>query len=355
MFNKSNAAVTWLCTCALATLFALAATSATAAETELRRYTYERVLMGSPVKITLYSAAEPTANHAAEAAYTRIAELDAILSDYKADSELSQLSATSGGGKPVKLSGDLWTVLEQAQQLAEKTDGAFDVTVGPYVRLWRRARRNKEFPSAERLAEARTAVGYKKLKLDPAQRTARLFVPGMRLDLGGIATGYAVDEAMKRLKQHGIDRALIDASGDILVSEPPPGEPGWKIGIAPLEAAGPPSRYLSLRNLSVTTSGDAFQHVVFDGKRYSHIVDPTTGLGLTDQSTVTVIAPDCITADSLATAVSVLGPDMGLRMIESMPRAALFFVRNRDGKIETFASVGVERYLAPSSSETTRH
>ncbi|MGH7135182.1 MAG: FAD:protein FMN transferase [Pirellulales bacterium] len=341
-------------TCALATLFALAASSATAAETELRRFTYERILMGSPVKITLYSAAEPTANHAAQAAYTRIAELDQVLSDYKADSELSQLSATAGSGKRVHVSDDLWTVLERAQQLAEKTDGAFDVTVGPYVRLWRRARRNKEFPPAVRLTEARAAVGYKKLKLDPVQRTAQLLVPEMRLDLGGIATGYAVDEAMKQLKAHGVERALIDASGDILVSEPPPGEPGWKIGIAPLDPAGPPSRYLSLRNMSVTTSGDAFQHVVFDGQRYSHIVDPTTGLGLTDPSTVTVIAADCITADSLATAVSVLGPDKGLKLIDSTPRAALFFVRNRDDKIETFASSRLERYLVPASSGTHR-
>lgn len=339
---------------ALAALFALVASSAPGAETELGRYTYERVLMGSPVKITLYSASGPTANRAAEAAYQRIAELDQILSDYKADSELSQLSATAGSGRRVHVSGDLWTVLERAQQLAEKTNGAFDVTVGPYVRLWRRARRNKEFPSADRLAEARAAVGYKKLKLDPAQRTAQLLAPGMRLDLGGIATGYAVDEAMKRLKEHGIDRALVDASGDILVSEPPPGESGWKIGIAPLDAAGPPSRYLSLRNMAVTTSGDAFQHVIFDGKRYSHIVDPATGLGLTDQSTVTVIAADCITADSLATAASVLGPDNGRKLIESTTRAALFFIRNHDGKIETFASAGLERLLAPSSSETER-
>lgn len=310
--------------------------------------------MGSPVKITLYSATEPTANRAVDDAYRRIAELDQILSDYKPDSELSQLSATAGAGRSVPVSDDLWAVLERAQQLAEKTDGAFDVTVGPYVRLWRRARRNKEFPSAERLAEARAAVGYKKLRLDPEKHTARLLVPSMRLDLGGIATGYAVDEAMKRLKEHGIDRALIDASGDILVSEPPPGASGWKVGIAPLDAAGPPSRYVSLRNMSVTTSGDAFQHVVLDGRRYSHIVGPATGLGLTDQSTVIVIAADCITADSLATAASVLGPESGIKFIEATPHAAIYFVRNRHGKIETFASAGVQRHLVPASVGTNR-
>jgi len=181
-------------------------------------------------------------------------------------------------------------------------------------------------------------VGYQKLKLDPSRRTARLLVPGMRLDLGGIAADYAVDQAMAVLRRHGIHRALIDASGDILAASPPPGQEGWKIGIAPLDAAGPPSRYLGLHDQAVTTSGDAFQHVVFDAQRYSHIVDPATGLGLTDQSSVTVIAADCISADSLATAVCVLGPEKGLRLIEQTEHAAALIVRNRSGKVETVES-----------------
>lgn len=314
------------------------------ATAEAQRYSYQRVLMGAPVKLILYSETEATANLAAEAAYERIAALDRVLSDYKTDSELSKLSATAGAGRKVPLSDDLWAVLERSQKLAKATAGAFDVTVGPYVRLWRRARRNKEFPSAERLTEARAAVGYKKLRLDPSGHTAELLSPGMRLDLGGIATGYAVDEAMRVLKRHGIGRALIDASGDILVSDPPPGEPGWKIGIAPLESTGPPSRYVSLRNMAITTSGDAFQHVVLNGKRYSHIVDPATGLGLTDSATVVVIAGDCITADSQATAVSVLGPEKGLRLIASTDRAAAYIVRNREGAVETFASPRLEAF-----------
>ncbi|HVX16089.1 MAG TPA: FAD:protein FMN transferase [Pirellulales bacterium] len=329
----------------VALLVAVTTPSFATAQTNLQRYAYERVLMGAPVKLVLYAAVAPSANLAADAAYERIAELDRVLSDYKPDSELSRLSDKAGSGQAVAVGPDLWAVLARAQKLAEQTDGAFDVTVGPYTRLWRRARRNKEFPPAERLAEARLAVGYKKLKLDPAGHTAQLLAPSMRLDLGGIATGYAVDEAMKVLKAHGIERALIDASGDILVSEPPPGEAGWKIGIAPLDPAGPPSRYLSLRNTSVTTSGDAFQHVVLDGKRYSHIVDPATGLGLTDQSSVTVVAADCITADSVATAASVLGPTEGLKLVESTSAAAAFFVRQSEGRVETFASDRLEEHL----------
>lgn len=328
----------------LAQLVIVAATQAPA-DDELHRYRFKRTLMGAAVNLTLYAPQERSANLAAEAAYDRIAQLDRILSDYKPDSELSKLNDTAGTGRAVPVGNDLWAVLERSQRLAEQTGGAFDVTVGPYVRLWRRARRNKQFPAADRLAEARAAAGYKKLKLDPARRTAELLVAGMRLDLGGIAAGYAADEARRVLARHGIARALIDISGDMLASEPPPGEDAWKIGIAPLEAAGPPSRYIRLRNQAVTTSGDAFQHVVFEGKRYSHIVDPATGLGLSDQSSVTVIAADCITADSLATAVSVLGPEKGLRLIESTDQAAALIVRNRGGKSETFESKRLEAYL----------
>lgn len=333
-----------------AAIFAIGLAQA-AQSAELRRFDFERTLMGAPVKMILYAPEAPSANQAAEAAYARIAELDRILSDYKPDSELSQLSATAGSGRRVPLSQDLWTVLERSQRLAEQSGGAFDVTVGPYVRLWRRARRNKEFPARQRLDEARLAVGYQKLKLDPARHTAELLVAGMRLDLGGIAAGYAVDEAMSVLRNQSIDRALIDASGDILVSGPPPGEEGWKIGIAPLDAAGPPSRYLRLRNAAVTTSGDAFQHVVLGGRRYSHIVDPATGLGLTDQSGVTVVAADCITADSMATAVSVLGPDKGLKLIEATPGAAAFIVRNQEGKLETYESKRLASNSSPAHAE----
>ena len=169
----------------------------------------------------------------------------------------------------------------------------------------------------------------------------------MRLDLGGIAAGYAADEALTALNQKGVTRAMIDASGDIVVGDPPPGTEGWRIGIAPLtDPKGPPSRFLLLKNASVTTSGDAFQHVEFGGKRYSHIVDPRTGLGLTDQSSVTVVARDGTTADSLATAVSVLGPTRGLELIERTAGAAALIVRNVDGKLETRESRNLNEFEA---------
>ncbi len=278
-----------------------------------------------------------------------MARLNKALSDYDPESEVSRLSRTAPSPEAVPVSDDLWSVLARSQQLAAATDGAFDVTVGPYVRLWRRARRSKEMPSEARLAEARAATGYRKLQLDASRHTAKLLVAGMRLDLGGIGMGYAVDEAMRELRAHGIRRALIDASGDILASEPPPGKSGWKIGVVPISAEGTPSREILLTNAAVATSGDAFQHVVISGKRYSHIVDPRTGLGLTDRTGVTVIARDCTTADGLGTAVNVLGPKAGLALVEETPGAAAFIVRTADeGASETYESSQFAKFLENS-------
>ncbi|HVU86037.1 MAG TPA: FAD:protein FMN transferase [Pirellulales bacterium] len=300
----------------------------------LGRYEFAQVEMGMQFKLLLYAADQTAANRAAAAAFDRIHQLNGVMSDYDPASELSRLSDTAGQGRAVKVSDDLWFVLVAAQQLAERSDGAFDVTVGPYVKLWRRARREKEMPPAARMKDARQAVGYRYVKLTAEDRAVELLRPGMRLDLGGIAVGYAIDEAMIVLRQHGITRALVDGSGDILVSDPPPGERGWRIGVAPLEAKnGPPSRFLSLANCAVTTSGDAWQYVELEGKRYSHILDPRTGLGLTDRSLVIVVARDGITADSLTKAVAVLGPGQGLELVTEYPGAAALVLRPADGKI----------------------
>ena len=164
--------------------------------------------------------------------------------------------------------------------------------------------------------------------------------------------GYAVDEALAVLKKQGIASAMIDGSGDIGVSDAPPGAKGWRIGIATRDSPkGPPSHFVSLVNAAVTTSGDAFQYVEIAGQHYSHIVDPQTGLGLTQRSSVTIVAADCITADSLATAVSVLGPKAGLELVETTSGvAALIMLAARDGQTELHTSQRLKDYLAPPKS-----
>lgn len=308
------------------------------------RFEFTQIQMGMPFSVVLYAPDADSANAAARAAYARIKQLNGIMSDYDPESELMQLCQTAGTGKAVPVSRDLLVVLSHSLALSNKSDGAFDVTVGPLVRLWRKARRTKKFPADDELAAARAVVGYRFVRIDEKAGTVELLKKGMQLDLGGVAVGYAIDDVLSLLKARGITRALIDGSGDIGVGDPPPGKEGWRIGIAPLEADKAPSRYVLLRNAAVTTSGDAFQFVEFDGKRYSHIVDPKTGLGLTDHSSVTLIARTCTIADSYTKAVSVLGPDQGLKLIDETPGAAAIIVRAPDGKAETFESKRLKEF-----------
>jgi thiamine biosynthesis lipoprotein len=314
----------------------------------LSRFEYEEPHMGLPFRIVLYAPAQAEADAAAAAAFRRVKQLNDIMTDYDADSELSRLSRSSGQGREVPVSEDLWRVLERAQALSEKSRGAFDITVGPCVLLWRKARREKKMPDPVRLAEARQAVGYQHIRLRSGRRVAELMVPNMRLDLGGIAKGYAVDEALKVLGQHGITRALVAGAGDLAVTDPPPGKPGWRVELAPLDVTNAPAaRFVILSHAGLATSGDAFQRLEIDGKRYSHIVDPHTGIGLTDHSLVTAIGPDCMTADSLTKVVSVLGPGLGLKFIANTPRVEARVVRQPGAGVEVYQTRGFEKHLEP--------
>jgi len=301
--------------------------------------------MGLPFRIVLYAADEPHAGAAAAAAFHRIRQLNDIFSDYDDESELSRLSRTSGQGRPVPVSEDLRKVLRHAQEMSERSEGAFDVTVGPLVNLWRRARRQKQLPDPTLLAEALKSVGYRHVRLNPGNHAVELLAPKMRLDLGAIAKGYAIDEALKVLRKQGVTRVLVSGGGDLAVADPPPGSKGWRIEIAPLDIPNPPpARFVLIANRALATSGDVFQHVEINGVRYSHIVDPRTGIGLTDHSLVTVIARDCTTADALATAVSVLGPKAGLKLIETTKGAATHITRKPNSQIETAESSRFVRY-----------
>ena len=321
---------------AVALCFSLAlAVAAVAGDGALQKFVYEKAEMGLPFRISMYAPDEATAKAAADAAYDRIAVLNSIFSDYDSDSELSRLSQTSGQGKAVPVSTPLWEVLVNAQEFSKMSDGAFDITVGPLVNLWRRARHKQELPSPELIAEMKARVGYQNLRLDPEHHTAELLIPDMRLDLGAIAKNYAVEDAIRVLKEHGITRALVGGSGDMTASDAPPGEPGWRIEIAPLDAPGaPPPQIIYLKNYGIATSGDIFQRVEIGGKRYSHIVDPRTGYGLTDHSLVTVVAPSCMMANGLTTSINVLGPERGMKLVEATPGAAAHAVRMPGDKIE---------------------
>jgi thiamine biosynthesis lipoprotein len=301
----------------------------------LRRFEFSQVEMAVTVEIALYSADADAATAAAKDAFSRIHALNGILSDYDPESELRRLCDTAGTGRAVHVSDELWKVLDHAQHVSQQSDGAFDVTVGPVVRLWRRARRQKELPSPQALRQAEDLVGYRFLRLDAERQAVELLKKGMAIDLGGIAKGYAMDEALAVLQRHGITRALVEAGGDMRLGDPPPDRSGWRVGIPPLDdpQAGPVS-YLEVSRVAVSTSGDMMQYVEVGGKRYSHIVDPRTGMALTDHCRVMVVAPTGIAADAITKAVGVLGPEKGLKLIDATPGMAAMVTRAPDGRIE---------------------
>lgn len=317
------------------------------AEERLDRFEFLQIRMGIPVTIVVYAPDRSTANEATNAAYSRIKEIDRSMSDYDPDSELMQLCASSRPSQAVPVGEDLWTVLLQSQTLWKESEGAFDVSVGPVVKLWRTARRKKVLPQQEAIDAARDRIGFQHVILDPERRTVSFAKSGMQLDLGAIAKGYAADAAIKTLHQRGITRALVEAGGDITVADPPPGQPGWRIELERLtpDRQGKPV-VLVLANAAVATSGDTYQFVEIDGIRYSHLIDPKTGLGLTTPGSVTVIARDGTLADGLASAVSVLGPDRGLELAKRFQAETYVMQLTADGTIQATSSPGFMQYQA---------
>ena len=307
----------------------------------LQRFEFESVQMAIPFRIVMYARDGATATNAALAAWERVAGLNRVFSDYDPGSELSRLGASAPHARPVAVSADMHRLLARARDVSEASDGAFDVTVGRLTQLWRRSRRQRELPDAGKLAEALGATGWRSVEMQATPRLGvRLLKPGMRLDAGGIAKGYALDEATRVLQAAGIRSSMVAGAGDIVVTGPPPGQDGWRIEVAASDVPGaPPARRVWLRNASLCTSGDVFQHVEIGGVRYSHIVDPRTGLGLTDHGLVTVIGRDGMTTDALSTAISVAGAGRAVGLARRFGSEVLF-LHKVHGMVESVTSRG---------------
>jgi thiamine biosynthesis lipoprotein len=306
----------------------------------LARYEFDEPHMGTKVRVIFYASSAEQAESGRKAAFAVMKQIDDLMSDYKPDSELSRLSAAAGKG-PRPVSQPLFDVLQRSLRTAELSDGAFDITIGPLIRLWRRSRKELKLPTPDELRDAKALVDYRKLRLDPAQRTAELLQAGMILDLGGIAKGYACDKGIEALRALGITRALVDTGGGMALGDPPPDKPSWRIGML-----GDSSKILLLSNCGVSTSGDVEQYVEIDGVRYSHIIDPVTGLGLTNRAMATVIAKDGLTSDALDTPICILGAERGLKMaIENGVEAWTQWVDGRKRRRDQ--TPGFARYIAP--------
>lgn len=324
----------------------------------------ERILMGTFARVEAVAGGRQTARSAIEAAFEKLEWIDDLMSDYKDDSELSRVNRLAYG-RAVPVSSELFEVLAASVEYSRRTDGAFDVTVGPLVDLWRRAAEANEAPGTEQIAGAEAKVGYKKLLLDANLMSVRFAVDGMRLDLGGIAKGYAIDRAVEAMKTAGASGGMVDVGGDIRCFGRPADRAKWLVGLQDPESAdsgqwtaysgeeqtGGPAEMLSpgevlmvlrLEDAAVATSGDYRRFEMIGGKRYSHIIDTKKGEGADKLSSVTIIAETATDADALATAVSVMGAEKGMALIEKKEGVEAILI-SAEGKVEN--SSGAVGYI----------
>lgn len=324
--------------------FALAACASSG---EQGLYQYEAPAMGTLFRCSLYANDAESADAAWRAALDRIVTIEEVASDYDSESELRSFCARPAG-EWVPVSEDLQRLFSRSRELSELTEGAFDPTVGAYVRLWRRARRSGELPAEERIELTSKSVGIGLLQMRGAE--ARTLVEGVRVDFGAIAKGDALDQAMLALQGHGIERALLDGGGDLVIGAAPPGAAGWKVALRPLGDEGPVWA-LELCEVAIATSGDATQFVL-DGVSRSHIIDPRTGWALTRAPAAAVIAADGATADALASALCVMGEE-GIELIKEMPQTEGSLWLEGNNGFEACATQGLRQMMGTSTSDAS--
>jgi len=281
-----------------------------------------RIMMGTLVEICVADRNMSSAAKSAaiDSAFERIAKIEELMSSYKDTSDVSRINS-SAYKRPVTVSAETMEVIKKSKQINELTNGAFDITVAPLVKLWGFGPK-MEFlkpPSDEEIAAALNLVGMDNIKVDYAKRTVRFSREGILIDLSGIAKGYAVDCAAGVLKKHGVKNAMVNAGGDIFcMGTDFRGKP-WKIGIRHPRIKNRIIGAVSLSDRAIATSGD-YERFFLQGKnRISHIIDPATGRPVSDvPDSATIIAQDCATADGLATAAFVLGPQKGIEALNKI-------------------------------------
>ncbi len=312
-----------------------------------------RMVMGTFAEVTADAADHATAQRAVAAAFARLEDVNRLMSDYSADSEVGRLNALAVGENLV-VSAETFHCLERSAEVARLSGGAFDYTCRPLVRLWKQAGRDDKLPSEDALRETLARVGWQKVKLDPATRTVTPTVPGLQIDLGGSAKGYALDLAAEALRAAGATHGLVNVGGDVRALGPQADGRPWRIGVRdPFKTSRNQPDIelfctLELSGGAVATSGEQERYYIIEGRRYSHIVDPRSGRPAEQSSSVTVIAPDGLTADAWATALSVLSVAEGRDLIDRKEVTGLevLWISGDAEHVDVQQTPGFERYLA---------
>lgn len=293
------------------------------AEAPLQRLESSAVIMGSEFRIACYAPSKKIAAGAITAAFAEVRRVDAFLSHYKPESELSRINREASR-REIEVSREMADLLGRCLRYSAATDGAFDITVGALVRAWGFHRADGSLPGRWTLWRARRNTGYPFLRLDPVARTVRFLRSGLSLDPGGIGKGYAVDQAVKTLRGFGIERALVSSgtSSIFALGAPPQEQDGWRLTIREPERPGAKATTVSLADRSLSTSGSYETFFEVDGQRYSHILDPRTGRPASGVWAASVLAPLTIDSEAWATAVVVNGADWARR--RALPDSRVF-------------------------------
>lgn len=312
-------------------------------QAQTRKFSYSEMKMGSAFNLIIVSADSNKANHLARKSYELVDSLNHIFSNYDSSSELSKINA-SAGLLPYKMSRAMLDLVQKSQYAYIQSKGAYDISIGPLSSLWRKARKAKLFPEASTVIATKKLVGFAQVKIN--KRLGTIFLPNanMQLDFGGIAKGYIAQWVINFLKANGIQQALVDAGGDIVMSGPPLNQKGWLIGVNLPETTDQLlNKKLQLSNCSVATSGDVYQFIEYKGVKYSHIINPLTGYGVTNLRNVTIVAKTGATADWLATACSIL-PIKEAKQLAISHQAALLITTLKNGKLVFEATPNFKNY-----------
>lgn len=312
-------------------------------QAQTRKFSYSEMKMGSAFNLIIVSADSNKANHLARKSYELVDSLNHIFSNYDSSSELSKINA-SAGLLPYKMSTAMLDLVQKSQYAYIQSKGAYDISIGPLSSLWRNARKAKLFPEASTVLATKKLVGLNQVKIN--KRLGTIFLPNanMQLDFGGIAKGYIAQWVINFLKANGIQQALVDAGGDIVMSGAPLNQQGWLIGVNLPETTDQLlNKKLQLSNCSVATSGDVYQFIEYKGVKYSHIINPLTGYGVTNLRNVTIVAKTGATADWLATACSIL-PIKEAKQLAISHQAALLITTLKNGKLVFEATPNFKNY-----------
>jgi FAD:protein FMN transferase len=298
----------------------------------LVRHEASRMSMGSAYAIVAYGADAHALPGIVESAFDEVDRIDRLMSHYKADSPLSRLNREADK-EPVAAGAELFAFIAEALRYSRESDGAFDITVGPLMKTWGFFRGEGRFPSDAELGEVKQRIGYRHVVLDPVAKTIRFDRPGMELDLGGIAKGYAVDRVVALLRAHSVPAALVSAGGSTVYGlGAPPGQRAWDVGVQDPVDSRKTALTVPLKNRALSVSGSYEKSFEVDGVLYSHIMDPRTARPVQGVLSVAVVTRTGTEGDALDNVLFVQGVDLARASVARVPGAEAFlFLPERPG------------------------